>query len=309
MKSTRRKIKMKLLSKRTLALGVVVLMLAVGALGIFSTYGVNLLTLKKSDAEKIIDKAQAKLDSYNDVCLTFDVETNIIDEELNENFTQAQYVIASSKTDSEVSYIYRTADSILNQYWFYDEDKEKYKVYVYSTDHDKWVYTYLDSAPIATDTWNMLSNINTYTFNNEVLEWTDGTECYVFSKEYSTSDWQFILERIYISKETYDIKGIALYGTTGSGYNRTDSLEDYEFGLDGDMSVDSFEYELYNETVQRYSLEWSNESLVFFDLPTDENSMSDDLYMSLEYGDLWEEYKADPETFKETHKDLYESEE
>lgn len=297
-----RKLNKRKTSKRTVALGLVLLMLLTGGVGIFSTYGVNVMTLKKSTAEKIIDRTNKELKNYSYCCLVFDVETDMFDESGEETYTQAQYIISSGKDTSETSYIYRDADSTLNQYWYYDEEQEKYKVYIYSTEYNKWVSNYLDYEPISTDSWNLLTNINTYTYKDETAQWSDGTECYVFDKEYSTDTWQYILERIYIDKETYLVKGIALYGTNGSGRMNTDDLSNYQYSLENeDGSGMSLEYELYDATVQRYDLSWSKEPINIFILPNEETTITDDDYMHLQYGSEWDSYLEDPEKYAEEH--------
>ena len=162
--------------------------------------------------------------------------------------SKTQYYFTSG-LDEEGNY-----DSI-NQFWEESETEPgMYDVYIWDSSLLEFVKTSVDYEPVSITAWDMLDNISDYELNEDLEQWgTDENDlCYVLTITGSNSEYEQVVEAIYINAESYLPEGILTLGSNPDG----DSFED------GDTS-----YETLLFTNVRYSFNWYSEDACGVQIP------------------------------------------
>lgn len=209
--------------------------------------------------EYIEDKAVAEINKYNYSKLVLDSEYTGEQDIPN----VCEYILTSNKDGSYRSYSYRDEESDMYQCW--ERQGEHYDFYIYDASIDKWVYSELESEPVISDTWSVVSNLKDYTVLEEPGQWGND-ECYVLQMTGSSEYWEVIYEELYIRKSDFLPVGVISYANSQQDKDRVSEIKpgEYEFGtLTDGTEVTSG----YDELVSIYALEFSNKPLDLFDKP------------------------------------------
>lgn len=190
-----------------------------------------------------------------------------------------QYWVAHDKALKETSYLYRTSDSDLYQYW--TESDGTMDMYIYAEEFDTWVQYTMESGdmymrpeiiPALLESAELLDG--TYVWESEEGNY----ECYCYSVISANEEYENIIRMIYVRTKDYMPMGIHTVCVNELDETVTDSTEYTDENV-GDVQED-ITVNATSDFVTRYSLIMSKDTCYNF-LSKPEEFIDSETYLQM----------------------------
>lgn len=267
------------ISKRTIGIGcalAVVTGLITATVIFIGLGGSRLFESNDLTVTYVVTKMKASISEYKYALQSLDIKETVADE----GTTISKYMLSASKETKDRTYLYTDSkENELYQCWSYDEEADKYVIYINDPEYNVWVKLDYESEPVTGTPWSVFDNLDNYTLLDETQNWyTNNEECYVLETIGKTDVYEVIYEQVFIRKKDFIPLGIVTYGVSDVNYDKMQSSESIDLDID---EIESAEVEIptYSECIQMYEVSFSNDDLKMFDPP--EDYLTEEEYLAL----------------------------
>lgn len=246
--------------KKMVIKNILILALAVLITGIITgvcMYIRDIHTDEQMTKGKLVELSKQAMQSKPYLSMHIEISEEDIESILPIGYYQIQKERDTSKTQYYFTSGFDEEDDYgsINQFWEESESEPgMYDVYIWDSSLLKFVKTSVDYEPVTVSAWDMLDNVSDYELSEDLEQW--GTEedslCYILTITGSNSEYEQVVEAIYINAETYLPEGILTLGSNPDG----ESIEE-----------DNASYETLLFTNVRYSFSWHSEDACGVQIP------------------------------------------
>lgn len=267
------------ISKRTIGIGcalAVVTGLITATVIFIGLGGSRLFESNDLTVTDVVTKMKASISEYKYALQSLDIKETVADE----GTTISKYMLSASRETKDRTYLYTDSkENELYQCWSYDEEADKYVIYINDPEYNVWVKLDYESEPVTGTPWSVFDNLDNYTLLDETQNWyTNNEECYVLETIGKTDTYEVIYEQVFIRKKDFIPLGIVTYGVSDVNYDKMQSSESIDLDIDEIESAD-VEIPTYSECIQMYEVSFSNDDLKMFDPP--EDYLTEEEYLAL----------------------------
>lgn len=267
------------ISKRTIGIGcalAVVTGLITATVIFIGLGGSRLFESNDLTVTDVVTKMKASISEYKYALQSLDIKETVADE----GTTISKYMLSASRETKDRTYLYTDSkENELYQCWSYDEEADKYVIYINDPEYNVWVKLDYESEPVTGTPWSVFDNLDNYTLLDETQNWyTNNEECYVLETIGKTDTYEVIYEQVFIRKKDFIPLGIITYGVSDVNYDKMQSSESIDLDIDEIESAD-VEIPTYSECIQMYEVSFSNDDLKMFDPP--EDYLTEEEYLAL----------------------------
>lgn len=267
------------ISKRTIGIGcalAVVTGLITATVIFIGLGGSRLFESNDLTVTDVVTKMKASISEYKYALQSLDIKETVADE----GTTISKYMLSASRETKDRTYLYTDSkENELYQCWSYDEEADKYVIYINDPEYNVWVKLDYESEPVTGTPWSVFDNLDKYTLLDETQNWyTNNEECYVLETIGKTDTYEVIYEQVFIRKKDFIPLGIVTYGVSDVNYDKMQSSESIDLDIDEIESAD-VEIPTYSECIQMYEVSFSNDDLKMFDPP--EDYLTEEEYLAL----------------------------
>lgn len=176
------------------------------------------------------------------------------------------YAYSTSKTDTLRGYVYTDSyGNVLEEVW---DIKDGVEMLVYGNDVGAWVKPeeVIDEEPFYADLWNIAGDLTGYELLDELSDW-NGEECYVLITTGATEEYSLIGEEFYIRTSDFMPIACVTYITRSVEGNSVSDVTDEYQNIDSDVDSATVTSDMYDEYMQIYEFQFSNDNIRLYDWP------------------------------------------